>query len=80
MLTLALTIYESGLCSECGQHTLICRDPANSFEVATSTCEAKAAVDEHMKATAKEEPEPGQIIQAVLDDTPSVARPPWEMS
>lgn len=78
MLTLAFTIYESGLCSECGQHTMICRDEANSFEVAEDTCQAKAAIDERMEATSKEKPDPGQIISAVLDDTPSVVKPPWE--
>ena len=76
-MTLAFTIYESMLCGECRNPLSVCRDPKNAFEVTEDTCYARAAIDEHQKANAKSDPEPGQIISARLDDTPSVAVPPW---
>lgn len=71
-------MYEAMLCGECGHPVSVCRDPAASFDVHEDTCQARAAIDEHRQATAKQDPEPGLVLSARLDTVPSVARPPWE--
>lgn len=72
-------MYEAMLCGECGHPLSVCRDPAASFEIVEDTCQAKAEIDQYHRANSKNEPEPGHVIAARHDDTPSVAKPPWEV-
>ena len=67
-----MTIYEDGLCKQCGRPLVECRDPKNDgwYDAKATTCYYRQAVDgEQAKLQSAKDykPEPGRIIYAELN-------------
>ena len=58
LLTIAYTLYEATLCSECGRTVEECS--SNAYQVHTRTCNATAAIERWRKEHKK--PPPGQVL------------------
>lgn len=84
--TLALTVYEDGLCKTCGRPLAECRDPKNDgyYEAKTATCYYQQGTEawlmEQRRGKKNYQPQPGQLIYAELnhatptgDSVPGVA-------
>lgn len=70
LLALAYSMYERMVCAQCGHPLAVCRSGQVEFEAVESTCHAKAAIDRHEREQ-KGQPEPGVIVTARPDNSPT---------
>jgi len=75
LLEFAYTLYLDSVCDVCGGNRFECRNEANAglYEVAETTCQRQAAVEEH---TGRQgfKPEPGQRFYSTEIDEDLVVR------
>jgi len=75
ILEYAYTLYLDGICDVCGGNRSECRNEANAglYEVAETTCQRQAAVEEHTGRKGFK-PEPGQRFYAIEIDDDLIVR------
>ena len=71
VITLAHTMYEAGLCPECGHHTSLCRG-SHEFVAHVETCNAKAAIERKREEISKSGDNHGVVVSARVEDEKQV--------
>lgn len=81
LLEFAYTLYLDSTCDVCGGNRFECRNEANAglYEVAETTCQRQAAVEEHT-GQKNFKPEPGQRFYATEIDEELINRRPVTVS
>ncbi|ERI39190.1 hypothetical protein M707_02755 [Arthrobacter sp. AK-YN10] len=81
MLEFAYTLYLDSTCDVCGGNRFECRNEANAglYEVAETTCQRQAAVEEHT-GQKNFKPDPGQRFYATEIDEELITRRPVTVS